>query len=238
MAKIKNIKKIVLANSGSGADAVVTYVNEGPWSTASSVTVVELAGEFFAGEGASGNNWSLDGTISNTATTVVVAGLFGGPSPPPPPQQGAPPTPYSGWSRPVMPLTDGRIMIGTEVIKYGTCTFSGNILPDTTHFIFATLTSCTRGDRGTTAAGHTAGDDVKEILIGQVSNIEYDTVEANFNVWTSTTQVYYEMQGNIPPDINTSLAPGVPEYVPRATQHLVPVSDTSVTLYQVTGEQS
>tara|TARA_R100000808_G_scaffold20226_1_gene43834 strand:+ start:1808 stop:2512 length:705 start_codon:yes stop_codon:yes gene_type:complete len=234
MAKIKNIKKIVLANSGSGADAVVTYVNEGPWSTASSVTVVELAGEFFAGEGASGNDWSLDGTISNTATTVVVAGIFGGSLPPQNENQGLP---YAGWSYPVLPTGGGRIMIGTEVIKYDTCTFSGNTAFDT-DYTTATLTSCTRGDRSTTAAGHTDGDTVKEILIGQVSNIEYDTVEANFNVWTSTTQVYYEMQGTTGPSINPALEPGVPEYVPRATQHLVPVSDASVTLYEVTGEQS
>ena len=232
MAKIKNIKKIVLANSGSGADAVVTYVNEGPWSTASSVTVVELAGEFFAGEGASGNNWSLDGTITDAATTVVVTGTFGGNLP-----QQFEQTPYTGWSYPVPPTGGGRIMIGTEVIKYGACTFSGNTSLDT-DYTTATLTSCTRGDRSTTAAGHTDGDTVKEILIGQVSNIEYDTVEANFNVWTSTTQVYYEMQGTTGTSINPSLEPGVPEYVPRATQHLVPVSDTSVTLYEVTGEQS
>jgi len=231
MAKIKNIKKIVLANSGSGADAVVTYVNEGPWSTAASVTVVELAGEFFAGEGASGNNWSLDGTITDAVTTVVVNGTFGGNLP----QQGEQ-TGYFGWSWPVMPPTDGRIMIGTEVIKYGTCTFSGNSAQDTDYTI-ATLTSCTRGDRGTTAAGHTDEDVVKEILIGQVSNMEYDTVEANFNVWTGTTQLYYEMAGTLG-NIGAGLPPGVPAYVPRATQHLVPVSDASVTLYEVTGEQS
>ena len=135
-----------------------------------------------------------------------------------------------------MPPTDGRIMIGTEVIKYGTCTFSGNSAQDTDYTI-ATLTSCTRGDRGTTAAGHTDEDVVKEILIGQVSNMEYDTVEANFNVWTGTTQLYYEMAGTLG-NIGAGLPPGVPAYVPRATQHLVPVSDASVTLYEVTGEQS
>jgi hypothetical protein len=48
--------------------------------------------------------------------------------------------------------------------------------------------TASRGVLGTTAATHTATQDIKEILRGVISRIEYNTDSGFVNIWSTTTQ--------------------------------------------------
>ena len=74
----------------------------------------------------------------------------------------------------------GYIMIEDEVMYYNARSGSGGT--------FTIPSTASRGVLGTTAATHTATQDIKEILRGVISRIEYNTESGFVNVWSTTTQ--------------------------------------------------
>ena len=78
----------------------------------------------------------------------------------------------------------GYLMIETEVMYYSARSGSGGT--------FTIPSTASRGVLGTTAASHTAPQDIKEILRGVINNIEYNTESGFINVWSTTTQYTME----------------------------------------------
>ena len=76
--------------------------------------------------------------------------------------------------------TTGYLMIEDEVMYYSARSGSGGT--------FTIPSTANRGVLGTTAATHTADQDIKEILRGVISRIEYNTESGFINVWSTTTQ--------------------------------------------------
>ena len=74
----------------------------------------------------------------------------------------------------------GYLMIETEVMYYSARSGSGGT--------FTIPSTASRGVLGTTAATHTATQDIKEILRGVINRIEYNTDSGFINVWSTTTQ--------------------------------------------------
>jgi len=74
----------------------------------------------------------------------------------------------------------GYLMIESEVMYYSARSGSGGT--------FTIPSTANRGVLGTTAASHTATQDIKEILRGVISRIEYNTDSGFINVWSTTTQ--------------------------------------------------
>jgi hypothetical protein len=74
----------------------------------------------------------------------------------------------------------GYLMIETEVMYYSARSGVAGT--------FTIPSTASRGVLGTTAASHTATQDIKEILRGVISRIEYNTDSGFINVWSRTTQ--------------------------------------------------
>ena len=253
MAVITDIQEFVIANQGSGADAVVNYINEGPWSTSTSVTVVKTGAEFYATVGASKTSSSvkmlLSVAIGTGDTTIVASGTFG--------QLRNP----NGFKIGV-PADGGYIQIGSEVIKVGTVAFSDSTpgaltcgyqagmqppplapyVPE--DYTTVTFSGCTRAQKSTTATSHSLNDDVDEILIGTVSNINYDKSAGTFNTYANTSQRYLTEDVLAPLPSLSWDSPGItanchtPYYESRVTQHLIPIPEANVTLYTIASDES
>lgn len=258
MAVITDIQEFVIANQGSGADAVVNYINEGPWSTSTSVTVVKTGAEFYATVGASKTSPSvkmlLTTPIGTGDTTIVASGTFG--------QLRS----VNGFKIAV-PADGGYIQIDAEVIKVGTVAFS-NVTPGTAtcgyqaggggqfplpppftpytpeDYTTVTFSGCTRAQKSTTANAHIINSDIDEILLGTVSNINYDKSAGTFNTYADTSQRYFTedvLAPLIPPPMDS---PGItadchaPYYESRVTQHLIPIPEANVTLYTIASDES
>jgi len=74
----------------------------------------------------------------------------------------------------------GYLMIETEVMYYSARSGSGGT--------FTIPSTASRGVLGTTAASHTAPQNIQEILRGVINRIEYNTDSGFVNVWATTTQ--------------------------------------------------
>ena len=253
MAVITDIQEFVIANQGSGADAVVNYINEGPWSTSTSVTVVKTGAEFYATVGASKTSTSvkmlLTTPIGTGDTTIVASGTFG--------QLRNP----NGFKIAV-PADGGYIQIDADVIKVGTVAFSdttpgtatcgyqaGMQPPPLTpyapeDYTTVTFSGCTRAQKSTTANAHIINSDIDEILLGTVSNINYDKSAGTFNTYANTSQRYFTEDAISPPIPPAPDAPGIvvdclpPYYESRITQHLIPIPEANVTLYTIASDES
>jgi hypothetical protein len=258
MATITGIQEFVIANQGSGADAVISYINEGPWSTSTSVTVVKIGADFYATVGESKTSASikmlLSTAINTTDTTIVASGTF-------------------GLARNVngfkvaVPADGGYIQIGAEVIKIGTVAFSDNTAGTATcgyqvdstepegqgppaftpytpiqDYTTVTFSGCTRAQKSTTAASHLVAADIDEILLGTVSIINYDKSAGTFNTYANTSQRYLTEDLILEPaplpfngqTVNCS----APYYESRITQHLIPIPEINVTLYTIASDES
>lgn len=258
MAIITDIQEFVIANQGSGADSVISYINAGPWSTSTSVTVVKTGAEFYATVGGSKTSASvkmlLSTAINTTDTTIVASGTFGQYR-------------FTGGFKIAIPADGGYIQIGSEVIKVGTVAFSDNTAGTSTcgwqvggngqespwpppltdytpipDYTTVTFSGCTRAQKSTTAASHLLNADIDEILLGTVSNINYDKGAGTFNTYANTSQRYLtEDELPIPaldPFQGVTVNCTAPYYETRVTQHLIPIPEANVTLYTVASDES
>ena len=107
-----------------------------------------------------------------------------------------------------------------------------------------TFSGCTRAQKSTTATSHSLNDDVDEILIGTVSNINYDKSAGTFNTYANTSQRYFTEDVLAPLPTLSFDSPGItanchtPYYESRITQHLIPIPEANVTLYTVASDES
>ena len=74
----------------------------------------------------------------------------------------------------------GYLMIETEVMYYSARSGAAGT--------FTIPSTASRGVLGTTAASHTATQNIQEILRGVISRIEYNIDSGFINVWSITTQ--------------------------------------------------
>ena len=222
MAIVRNIGKVIVPAYGKGPKDVIKYINEQAWSTGADIGSVSLNGDFYSVVGANGvitivggvGNLKLQATINATATeipitTVTVSGtpsLF----------------PLSIWP------TSGYFRIDDEIVQYT------SINPKATsasgYDEFQLTSSALRGAKDTTAATHTStvsGPLITEVLIGVVSNMEFNNDTGVFNIWTRTTQ-------SICPDESY----GADGYTDTVTTHLIPCPEDVVTFFEIEGVSS
>ena len=167
-----------------------------------------------------------------------------------------------------VPDDGGYIQIDSEVIKVGTVAFS-NTTPGTAtcgyqdgggggqwppppgltpyapeDYTTVTFSGCTRAQKSTTANAHIINSDIDEILLGTVSNINYDKSAGTFNTYANTSQRYFTedlLAPIIPPPFpgpGTTVNCHPPYYESRITQHLIPIPEANVTLYTVASDES
>ena len=222
MAIVRNIGKVIVPAYGKGPKDVIKYINEQAWSTGADIGSVSLNGDFYSVVGANGvitivggvGNLKLQATINATATeipitTVTVSGtpsLF----------------PLSIWP------ASGYFRIDDEIIQYT------SINPKATsasgYDEFQLSSAALRGVKDSVAASHTAtvsGPLITEVLIGVVSNMEFNNDTGVFNIWTRTTQ-------SICPDESY----GADGYTDTVTTHLIPCPEDVVTFFEIEGVSS
>ena len=208
MAIIKNITKLIVPAYGKGSKDVITYINEQAWSAGTDVGTISLNGEFYSVVGSGGIvpiPLALQATITSSTISIPVTNLLGN----------------ADALQALAP--SGYVLIDSEVIQYSSITLAAS---SASGYDELTMPSTAyRGQKGTTAAGHTGGPAtlIDEILFGTVSNIEYNQNLEVFNVWTKTTQIVYNQY---------TLASTT------VTTHLIPCPENTVTFFEVDGVAS
>lgn len=206
MPILRNIAKLVAPNYGKGTNDTIDYINSAPWSAAADVSIIKLNQEFGSHTGSNGSATGsyLFSTINTTDLIIPGTSAF---------------APFAGDVFSTWP-TSGYVLIGTEVIGYTSVNPQSSSASGLDELVVPS--TAYRGMWGTSADTHIGGATtlITEILFGVVSNIEYNTDDKSFNIWTNVTQGVGPAQSYGADMTNT------------VSSYLFPLTEENVTFYE------